>query len=76
MNRLTITTAEAAFLLGIPAGSFARWARDHGVEPLRGQRIGRSTITVWSIAQLRTASAPTTSETSRRAELTEITPAR
>jgi hypothetical protein len=64
MNRLTVTTGEGAFLLGIPPGSFARWCRDHGVEPLRQQRIGRSTVTVWSIAALRTACAPTADERS------------
>jgi hypothetical protein len=75
MNRLTITTSEAAWLLGIPAGSFARWARSHGVTPLRRQRIGSSTVTVWSIAQLRTASAPP-ARTRPRGDLTEISNAR
>jgi hypothetical protein len=75
MNRLTVTTTEAAWLLGLAPGSFARWARDHGVTPLRRQRIGRSTVTVWSVAALRTASAPP-AETHPRGDLTEITCAR
>jgi hypothetical protein len=75
MNRLTLTTTEAAWLLDVPAGSFARWARERGVTPLRTQRIGRSTVTIWSIAALRTATAPP-AETCPRGDLTEITPAR
>jgi hypothetical protein len=55
----TLTTSEAATALGIPPGSFARWARARGVEPLRRMRIGRSTVTVWSIAALATATRPT-----------------
>jgi hypothetical protein len=52
MSRQTLTTKEAAFLLGKDPRSFARWARKIGVEPLRHQRIGRSTIAVWSITAL------------------------
>lgn len=48
----TLSTAEAATLLGMDPRSFARWARALGVEPLRRQRIGRSTVTVWSVAAL------------------------
>lgn len=75
MTRHTVTTAEAAWLLGIPAGSLARWARQHGVTPLRTQRIGRSTVTVWPLAALRAASAPP-AETPQRGELTKISAAR
>lgn len=53
--RKTVTTAEAAFILGKDPKSFARWARTVGVQPLRRQRIGRSTVSVWSIAQLEEA---------------------
>lgn len=52
MTRQTLTTTEAAWLCGVPPGSFARWARERGIEPERRQRIGRSTVTVWSIAAL------------------------
>ena len=70
MNRITITSTEAAWLLGIPPSSFARWARDHQLTPLRRQRIGRSTVTIWSIAAIRTAIAPP-AQTYPRGELTE-----
>lgn len=58
MTRTTLSTSEAAWLVGVPAGSFARWARAHGVKPLRRQRIGSSTVTVWSVAALTLATAP------------------
>lgn len=54
----TLTTSEAALLYSFPPGSFARWARARGVEPLRRMRIGRSTMTVWSIAALADATRP------------------
>lgn len=50
--RTTVTTSEAASIVGVSPRSFARWARRHGVQPLRHQRIGRSTVTVWSMASL------------------------
>jgi len=53
-----MTTAEAASALGIDPRSFARWARSRGVEPERRQRIGRSTVTVWSIRKLALATRP------------------
>ncbi|HEU4543000.1 MAG TPA: hypothetical protein VFR23_17855 [Jiangellaceae bacterium] len=52
MTRRTLTTSEAAWLCGQDPRSFARWARDRGLEPERRQRIGRSTVTVWSIRRL------------------------
>jgi hypothetical protein len=55
VKRATLTTAEAAWLLGIDPRSFTRWARERGVEPLRRMRIGRSTVTVWSLAALKQA---------------------
>lgn len=57
MARSTLTTTEAAYILGIDPKSFARWARALGITPLRRQRIGRSTVSVWSITDLVTASA-------------------
>jgi hypothetical protein len=48
----TLTTSEAALFLGLDPRSFRRWARERGLEPLRTQRIGRSTVTVWCIRQL------------------------
>lgn len=49
----TLTTAEAATVLGHPPGSFHRWATTHlHVQPLRRIRIGRSTVTVWSVQAL------------------------
>lgn len=53
--RLTLTTGEAAQLLGLNPHRFAEWARAAQVEPLRRVRIGRSTVTVWSIADIRAA---------------------
>lgn len=50
--KATLNTTEAAMLLRMNPRSFHRWARSLGVEPLRRQRIGRSTVTVWSIASL------------------------
>jgi hypothetical protein len=49
--RTTVTTAEAASIIGINPRSFARWARARGLTPRR-QRIGRSTLSVWSMADL------------------------
>lgn len=51
MARTTVTTTEAAFILGINPRSFARWARQRGLTPRR-QRIGRSTLSVWLISDL------------------------
>lgn len=56
MRRQTLTTTEAAYVTGVDPRCFARWARSHGVTPLRRQRIGRSTVTVWSVADLTRAS--------------------
>lgn len=56
---VTLTTTQAAELVDVSSRSFARWARDHGVQPLRRQRIGRSFVTVWDRAQIAAASAPT-----------------
>lgn len=50
--RTTVTTREGAYMAGVDERSFARWARKHGLEPLRRQRIGRSTVTVWSLDAL------------------------
>ena len=52
MKRHTLTTTEAAWFLGIDPRSFGRWARERGIAPERRMRIGRSTITVWSVAKL------------------------
>jgi hypothetical protein len=48
----TLTTAEAARLAGVDPRVFRRWARNHNLEPLHRVRIGRSTVTVWSEAEL------------------------
>lgn len=53
--RLTVSTREAAQLLGLNPHRFAEWARAADVEPLHRVRIGRSTLTVWSIADIRAA---------------------
>lgn len=50
--RQTLTTAEAAWIYRIDPRSFHRWATVRGVKPIRRQRIGRSTVAVWSIADL------------------------
>jgi hypothetical protein len=53
--KLTLTTWEASNLLGRNPHRFAAWARANDVEPLRRQRIGRSTVTVWSRADITAA---------------------
>jgi hypothetical protein len=60
MNRRTLTTTEAAWFAGVDPRSFRRWARARGLEPERRQRIGTSTVTVWSIARLVAATRPST----------------
>jgi len=50
--RRTFTTTEAAEAMGVDPRSFARWARVRGVVPVRRMRIGRSFVTLWSVAQL------------------------
>lgn len=54
----TLTTEQAAWMLGLPPASFARWARERGVEPLHTVRVGRSTVTAWDPVALGQASAP------------------
>lgn len=56
MKRQTFTTTEAAYLAGVPARSFSRWARERGIDPVRRMRIGRSTVTLWARADLLAAS--------------------
>jgi hypothetical protein len=56
VRRATFTTTEAAFLAGVDARSFVRWARERGIEPVRRMRIGRSTVTLWARADLLAAS--------------------
>jgi hypothetical protein len=53
--KLTVSTREAAQLLGLNPHRFAEWARAAELLPLRRIRIGRSTLTVWSIADIRAA---------------------
>lgn len=55
MTKATLSTTEAAVFLHVPRRAFPKWAAERGVEPLRRQRIGRSTVTVWSIAELAAA---------------------
>lgn len=55
MAKTTVNTSELAALLRMDPRSVARWARSLGVEPLRRQRIGESTVTVWSLADLAAA---------------------
>lgn len=62
MKRQTLSTTEAAYILGIDPRSLVRWARERGVEPERRMRIGRSTVTVWSVARLTAASQLDTAE--------------
>ena len=45
-------------MLGVDPRSFARWAYAHGVRPLHRVRIGRSTVTAWSMTDLAKATAP------------------
>lgn len=51
--KLTVSTREASDLLGLDPRSFHRWAAERGIEPLRKQRIGRSTVTVWAVSDIR-----------------------
>lgn len=53
--KLTVSTREAATLLGKDPASFHRWATAAGIKPLRRMRIGRSTVTVWSVEAIRAA---------------------
>lgn len=53
----TLTTTAAAHLAGVDPRVFRRWARAHHLEPLHRVRIGRSTVTVWSEADLLKAGA-------------------
>lgn len=55
--KLTVTSAEGASLLGWPVGHFAERARALGVNPVMRVRIGRSTVTLWSVRALRDAIA-------------------
>lgn len=57
-RRRTLTTTEAAYYVGVDPRSFARWARRRGLQPVRRLRIGRSTVTVWSVARLIDATLP------------------
>jgi hypothetical protein len=49
---MTVTSTQAAYLVGVPRGSLARWARRHGVRPLGRVRDGRSTVTLWALDAL------------------------
>ena len=60
--RTTLTTTEAAAMLGVDPRSFARWAYAHGVRPLHRVRIGRSTVTAWPMADLARVTAPALSD--------------
>lgn len=53
--RLTVSTPEAAWLTRQDPKSFHRWARDRHLEPLRTVRIGRSWVTLWSVAAITAA---------------------
>lgn len=53
--RRTVSTPEAAILTGRDPKSFHRWAHAYDLEPLRTVRIGRSWVTVWSLAELTAA---------------------
>lgn len=52
MKRQTLTTTEAARFASVDPRCFARWARARGIQPERRMRIGRSFVTVWSIARM------------------------
>ena len=53
--KVTVSTREASSLLGLNPHRFAEWARAADIKPLRRTRIGRSTVTVWSIADITAA---------------------
>jgi phage terminase Nu1 subunit (DNA packaging protein) len=59
VKRQTFTTTEAASLTDVDPRSFTRWARERGIEPVRRMRIGRSTVTLWSLAALKQATRET-----------------
>lgn len=51
--RTTMSTREAAEVMGRNPGRFREWAATElDVQPLRRTRIGRSWVTVWSRAEL------------------------
>lgn len=56
--KATLSSTDLATLLRINPRSVPRWARTHGVTPLRRQRVGRTTVTVWDIAALGAAARP------------------
>lgn len=47
--RTALSTSEAAWLLELDPRSFPRMARRHGVRPVGTVRVGRSTVTRWSV---------------------------
>jgi hypothetical protein len=53
--KATVSTWEAAQLLGVDPRSFHRWAAERDIQPVRRQRIGRSWVTVWSVGAIRAA---------------------
>lgn len=53
--KCTVSTPEAALLTGRDPKSFHRWAHTYDLEPLRTVRIGRSWVTLWSLAELTAA---------------------
>lgn len=52
--RPTLTTREAAYLVGVDPRSFHRQAKARDIHPLHRVRIGRSIVTVWSRHTLET----------------------
>lgn len=52
MTRQTLTTAEAAYFVGVDPRAFARWARAHDLTPRHRVRVGRSTVCAWVLDDL------------------------
>lgn len=51
--KATVSTREAAELLGRNPHRLHEWlAAEMGVRPLRQERIGRSTVTLWSVEEI------------------------
>jgi hypothetical protein len=72
--KLTVSTREGAALVGVTERSFHRWAAERDIHPERRQRIGRSTITVWSVAAIRAGQRARYARqvTPKRAEITTL----
>lgn len=52
-----VDTATAAHAVGLAASGFRTWARRRGLDPIRHERRGRSTVAVWDLDAVYAATA-------------------